>query len=69
MSTDLNKLKFEKETNLPLPIVKATLMILTKGMLPKHFFYTSKKFHTSLRVCNGPTKPISKIVDLNKIFK
>lgn len=68
MINQLEDFKFEKKINLTLPILKSTILRLSKDFLPKHFFYTSKKFNTSLRVCNGPTKPISKIFDPSNLF-
>jgi hypothetical protein len=65
---ELEPIIFDEQINLPLPILKASILRLSNDVLPKHFFYTSHRFNTSLRVCNGSNKPISKIFNIDNVF-
>jgi len=64
-----SKMEFDEQVNLPLPVLKATKIIMDSKKTPRHFFFTSKSYNTTARVCLGHHKPISKNFNLDKIFK
>lgn len=69
MNFTISKLKLEDKSNLPLTIVKSTILKTERGNSTKHFFYQSKIYMTNIRTCNGETKPISKIFNPDLIDK
>lgn len=68
MKVNESKLIFDKPTSLPLPILKATQFVVDGKKSPKHFFFESPRFNTTLRVCSGHHKPIAKAFNLDLIL-
>lgn len=68
MNVETKKLDFVDKINLPLPVLKTIILEYDRSKSARHFFYESKLYNTTVRVCNGHHKPISKIFNFESLL-